>query len=191
MGLYNGSKEQDLHDQVLGLPRSQSFESHLLITLYLPSSTRARTSPKSLMNFWAVPLHSTLPRNTRNTSPRTVHLQPTPNPRNSCKSPSANCLRCPIILNYAHFRSSGFTGAFLDREIETKGVRSEYLVVTTLPIHSAHAYSSASSTERRLSMKVCPSLSLIALTICADKFYSQEEDRVGLRCNPQRPLNIK
>lgn len=47
--------------------------------------------------------------------------------------------------------SAGFAGAFIDREVESRGVRREDLAAIT---SNSHAHSSITSTKRKLSMKV-------------------------------------
>ena len=41
-------------------------------------------------------------------------------------------------MHHAHVRvcSAGFSGAFIDREVETRGVRREDLLAITLPVHT-------------------------------------------------------
>lgn len=56
-------------------------------------------------------------------------------PKKSCQSSFPNKIRYRTLLNYAYLTSAGLAGAFIDREVETRGVRREDLVAITLPIH--------------------------------------------------------
>ena len=135
------------------------------------SSTIPRTNQKYLMNFWVELLRSPPLVHTSNISLRTANPQATPKARKSCTFPSTSYLRRPIILNCAHVRSAGLAGAFVDREVETKGVGSEDSVAITLLIHVL-VVRLHRQREGEALWSVLPFHSFAALTICADQFYS-------------------
>ena len=116
------------------------------------------------MSFWVELLRSPPLMNTRNISLRTASLQATPKPRKSCAFPSTSYLRRPIILNCVHVRSAGLAGAFIDREVETKGVGSQDFVTITLliPVFVARLHPKTQGQRRG---SVLPFHSLAALTI--------------------------
>ena len=62
-------------------------------------------------------------------------LPATLSPRSLCKLSPTDYLRRCTILNYDRVRSAGFAGGFVDKEVESKGVRSEDFVATLLSIH--------------------------------------------------------
>jgi len=58
---------------------------------------------------------------------------------------------------YSHhvsYTSAGLAGAFIDREVETKGVRDFFGLMADPVSDFIHIYSSTSSTGRRLSVRV-------------------------------------
>ena len=176
MGWFShDSEEARYHDEVLYLRRSKGLGSDDAL-----STSSFITKPNPLMRLWAVPLRSTLLMNMRSTSNRVASPSTTPRPRNFCKLPSTNCPR-QRSAKPRHVYSAGFSGAFIDREAETHGVRCEDPVAITLPIK--HSHSSTSSRERRQNTMVRLSLQP---TRCVtnnsyQQIYSQEEGREGLR----------
>jgi hypothetical protein len=94
------------------------------------------------------------------------------------------------VLSYVGPCSAGFAGAFIDKEVETRGVRRQDISTITLPIHAVY-YSSIVSTKRRLSTKVCSfPLKLVASTAGSDRSYSPQESGESFVCRRSVLLDV-